>query len=45
MGSFARRNDKNQEEYTMKKIVALLLALVMVFALAACGGNSDAPGT
>lgn len=28
----------------MKKFVALLLALVMVFALAACG-NSKAPGT
>ena len=25
----------------MKKILALLLALVMVFALAACGGESD----
>lgn len=45
MGSFAQRNDKNQEEYIMKKIVALLLALVMVFALAACGGNSDTPST
>ena len=27
----------------MKKILALLLALVMVFALAACGSNSSAP--
>lgn len=27
----------------MKKIVALLLALMMVFALAACGGGSDEP--
>ncbi|MBQ9857394.1 MAG: hypothetical protein IJO77_00170, partial [Oscillospiraceae bacterium] len=26
----------------MKKIIALLLALVMVFALVACGGNKDA---
>ena len=25
----------------MKKIVALLLALVMVFALCACGGDQD----
>ena len=24
----------------MKKIIAMLLAVVMVFALAACGGNS-----
>ena len=29
----------------MKKIVALLLALVMVFALAACGGNSAPAAT
>ena len=27
----------------MKKILALLLALVMVFALAACGGGGDTP--
>ena len=25
----------------MKKLVALLLALVMVFALCACGGDKD----
>ena len=25
----------------MKKLLALLLALVMVFALAACGGGTD----
>ncbi len=29
----------------MKKYLALLLALVMVFALAACGGEGDAPAT
>ena len=29
----------------MKKYLALLLALVMVFALAACGGGDDAPAT
>jgi oligopeptide transport system substrate-binding protein len=29
----------------MKKILALLLALVMVFALAACGGNGSSNGT
>ena len=29
----------------MKKILALLLALCMVFALAACGGNTEAPKT
>ncbi len=29
----------------MKKILALLLALVMVFALAACGSNSSTPAT
>lgn len=29
----------------MKKIVALLLALVMVFALAACGGNTNTANT
>ena len=29
----------------MKKYLALLLALVMIFALAACGGGSDAPAT
>ncbi len=29
----------------MKKILALLLALVMVFALAACGGEESAPET
>jgi len=27
----------------MKKLIAMLLALVMVFALAACGGNEPAP--
>ena len=27
----------------MKKLLALLLALVMVFALAACGGPAPAP--
>ena len=27
----------------MKKILALILALVMVLSLAACGGNADAP--
>ena len=31
------------EEMKMKKISALLLALVMVFTLVACGGNNDAP--
>ncbi len=29
----------------MKKIFALLLALMMVFALVACGDNGDNPGT
>jgi len=29
----------------MKKYLALALALVMVFALSACGGNSDTPNT
>ena len=29
----------------MKKFLALLLALVMVFALAACAGNNDTPST
>ena len=29
----------------MKKILALLLAAVMVLSLAACGGNADAPAT
>lgn len=29
----------------MKKFLALMLALVMVFALAACGGNTDAPAS
>ena len=29
----------------MKKLVALLLALVMVFALCACGGPKDNQGT
>ena len=29
----------------MKKLLALLLALAMVFALAACGGGSSAPAT
>ena len=28
----------------MKKLVALLLALVMVFALCACGGDMDKGG-
>ena len=28
----------------MKKIIALILALVMVFALVACGGNVNVPG-
>ena len=32
------------EEYLMKKIIALLLAMVMVLGLAACGG-SKAPET
>ena len=27
----------------MKKLIALLLALVMVLSLAACGGSSEAP--
>lgn len=30
---------------TTKKLLALLLALSMTFALAACGGNDDAPST
>ena len=29
----------------MKKIIALLLALVMAFGLVACGGSADQPGT
>ena len=29
----------------MKKIIALLLALVMVLSLAACGGNTETPAT
>lgn len=29
----------------MKKLLALLLAMAMVFALAACGGNTDAPAS
>lgn len=29
----------------MKKLIALLLALVMVFALAACGSSNDNPGS
>ena len=29
----------------MKKFLALLLALVMVFALAACGSEASDPGT
>ena len=29
---------------TMKKAIALLLALVMVFALCACGGGGDSAG-
>ena len=29
----------------MKKIIALALALVMVFALAACGGANSGDGT
>ena len=32
--------NKKQEENTMKKLIALLLALVMVLALAACGGET-----
>ena len=32
----------NERKTKMKKIIALLLALVMVFALVACGGNKDA---
>ena len=31
------------EENTMKKLFALLLAIVMVFSLVACGGNTAAP--
>jgi len=31
------------EEYQMKKIIALLLALVMVLSLAACGGKTTEP--
>ena len=31
------------EENTMKKLFALLLAVVMVFSLVACGGNTAAP--
>ena len=31
------------EEIKMKKLIALLLALVMVLALVACGAKTDAP--
>ena len=51
----ARCEDKNlkEDKQTMKKILALMLALAMVFALAACGGtetetqapSTDAPAT
>ena len=33
------------EEYQMKKIIALLLALAMVMSLAACGGKSEPAAT
>ena len=31
------------EEMNMKKLIALLLAMVMVFGLTACGGNTAEP--
>ena len=36
---------KFKEENKMKKIVALLLAMLMVFGLVACGGEEAAPAT
>ena len=36
---------RKQEEKIMKKILALLLALVMVLSLAACGAKEEAPAT
>ena len=34
-----------KEELKMKKAITLLLALVMVLSLAACGGSTAAPAT
>ena len=36
---------KEREDRTMKRMLALLLALVMVFSLCACGGSSSASGS
>ena len=36
-------NKMKMEDSTMKKILALLLAMMMVFTLAACGSNEETP--
>lgn len=40
-----RIEEENQAMNKVKKLLALLLALAMVFALAACGGNSSTPAS
>ena len=43
--NISAKNDKKlcERGNEMKKIIALLLALVMVFALCACGSNAATP--
>ena len=36
-------NKMKMEDSTMKRILALLLAMMMVLSLAACGGNKETP--
>ena len=39
------QNQIETEEMTMKKLFALILTLVMIFSLAACGGGDDKPSS